>query len=198
MRESGEVVGTCFVCERDVAFVPLVDDLEAQRKMNVPVWVGPDKVRHSYCAPGTIRWARHMNPEDPREREWLRRFGFDPDAVPVEEEGEMSSKKKSPTAKAPKAEKVAKPKKEKVAKAPKEKGPSKRLADKRLPPAGTVFSREYKGKKINVTVQEDGTLRWDGTNYHSLSALAKAVTEYPSISGYQFFEKALEEAKQSA
>ena len=38
-----------------------------------------------------------------------------------------------------------------------------------------MLTREYRGRTITVTVLEDG-FEHDGTIYHSLSAVAKAVT----------------------
>lgn len=46
----------------------------------------------------------------------------------------------------------------------------------------------FKGKEIKVSVTEDG-FRWNGENFKSLTALARAVTKYPSISGPAFFAK---------
>lgn len=50
----------------------------------------------------------------------------------------------------------------------------------RVPAAGTVLTRVYKGKEYKVTVLEDG-FRCDGTEYRSLSALAAALTGAKSI-----------------
>lgn len=77
------------------------------------------------------------------------------------------SAKSAPADAAPKAEKASRT----------------RERDPRLPAPGTVLTRKYKDREIRVTVLEDG-FRWDGKEYRSLSALAKAATGYPSISGW--------------
>jgi hypothetical protein len=48
-------------------------------------------------------------------------------------------------------------------------------ADDRLPMAGTLLTRRYKGRTIQVRVLERG-FEFDGDVYRSLSAVAKAVT----------------------
>jgi len=55
----------------------------------------------------------------------------------------------------------------------------------RLPIPGTVLTRQYKRKLIQVTVLPDG-FDYDGTAYRSLSAVAKAVTG-TNWNGYLFF-----------
>ena len=52
------------------------------------------------------------------------------------------------------------------------KAPTKRKRDLRLPAPGTVLTREYKGKTIRVTVQEEG-FRWERKEYRSLRAGAR-------------------------
>lgn len=78
------IVGTCYVCRRDVHAVTVREQLEKRRAMNTPVWIlspGVQKkyphgiVRHSYCAPGTDRWARHLG-TGKRDSWWGRIFGF--------------------------------------------------------------------------------------------------------------------------
>ena len=58
-------------------------------------------------------------------------------------------------------------------------------SDKRLPMAGTVLRRQYKGKMYSVTVLEDG-FAYDGRLYRSLSALAKEITG-AHWNGFAFF-----------
>jgi hypothetical protein len=41
---------------------------------------------------------------------------------------------------------------------------------------GTRFSREWKGKTFEVTVQPDGKFECEGNTYGSLSAVARAIT----------------------
>src|SRR3954465_10564356 len=47
--------------------------------------------------------------------------------------------------------------------------------DTRLPLPGTVLTRRYKGRTIQVAVLSDG-FEYEGPRYRSLSAIAKAVT----------------------
>jgi hypothetical protein len=63
------------------------------------------------------------------------------------------------------------------------KTPRTRERDPRLPAAGTVLTRPYKGKDLKVTVLADG-FRFDGKEYRSLSALASAATGAASINGF--------------
>ena len=58
--------------------------------------------------------------------------------------------------------------------------------DNRLPPAGTILSRDYKGRSIRVRVLEQG-FEWEGEVYRSLSGVAKAVTG-SHMNGFRFFE----------
>jgi hypothetical protein len=55
----------------------------------------------------------------------------------------------------------------------------------RLPPAGTLLTRLYKGTTVQVRVLEHGFV-YEGTLYASLSAVAKAITG-SHCSGYLFF-----------
>jgi hypothetical protein len=47
--------------------------------------------------------------------------------------------------------------------------------DPRLPSPGAVLTRIYRGKEIRVLTLDDG-FEWDGRQFRSLSAVAKAVT----------------------
>ena len=55
----------------------------------------------------------------------------------------------------------------------------------RLPPAGTILTRLYKGTTLQVRVLEHGFV-YEGTFYPSLSAMAKAITG-AHCSGHLFF-----------
>jgi Protein of unknown function (DUF2924) len=57
--------------------------------------------------------------------------------------------------------------------------------DDRLPPAGTVICRRYKGENLQVKILAHG-FEFEGTEYGSLSAVAKAITG-SHCSGYHFF-----------
>jgi hypothetical protein len=64
--------------------------------------------------------------------------------------------------------------------------PSVRLPkDDRLPRPGTILTRRYKGRTLQVEVLEHG-FRFDGQTHRSLSAVAKAVTG-SHCSGHFFF-----------
>ena len=52
---------------------------------------------------------------------------------------------------------------------------SRRLRDARLPVAGTVLERDYKGHTVRVKVLKEG-FEYDGQVYRSLSAIAREVT----------------------
>ena len=57
--------------------------------------------------------------------------------------------------------------------------------DRRLPPAGTVLARPYRGETVQVQVLERG-FAYQGQVYKSLSAVAKAVTG-SHCNGFWFF-----------
>jgi hypothetical protein len=58
-------------------------------------------------------------------------------------------------------------------------------ADERLPRPGSILTRRYKGRTLQVEVLEHG-FTYAGQVYRSLSAVAKAVTG-SHCSGYLFF-----------
>ena len=58
-------------------------------------------------------------------------------------------------------------------------------ADDRLPRPGTILTRRYKGRTLQVEVLEQG-FAFEGRTYRSLSAVAKAVTG-SHCSGHFFF-----------
>ena len=95
--------------------------------------------------------------------------------------------RKAKTAKNEKAEKSTKA--EKAEKAERRTRTSQRKAgerDPRLPAAGTVLEREHQGKKIRVTVLEDG-FRYEGETYGSLSTIARVATG-TIWNGFTFFK----------
>lgn len=55
-----------------------------------------------------------------------------------------------------------------------------------LPAVGSIISRTYKGRQINVKVLKEG-LEYQGKIYKSISGLAVSIAGYP-ISGYVFFK----------
>lgn len=57
--------------------------------------------------------------------------------------------------------------------------------DDRLPPAGTVITREYKGQSLQVKVLPKGC-EFEGKVYKTISAMAKAITGQ-HCNGYHFF-----------
>ena len=57
--------------------------------------------------------------------------------------------------------------------------------DDRLPRPGTILTRRYKGRTLQVEVLEHG-FACEGKTYRSLSAVAKAVTG-SHCSGHFFF-----------
>jgi hypothetical protein len=62
-------------------------------------------------------------------------------------------------------------------------------ADDRLPAAGTVLVRRYKGEDLQVRVLGDG-FEFGGQVYASLSSVARAITG-SHCNGYHFFREAL-------
>ena len=58
--------------------------------------------------------------------------------------------------------------------------------DKRLPMPGTIITREYLGRQVQVEVLIDG-FEYEGCKYRSLSAVAKAVTG-SHWNGFMFFK----------
>jgi flagellar motor protein MotB len=93
---------------------------------------------------------------------------------------------KAATTKSEKAEKSTKA--EKAEKAERRTRTSPRKAgerDPRLPAAGTVLEREHQGKKIRVTVLDDG-FRYEGETYNSLSTIARVATG-TIWNGFTFF-----------
>jgi hypothetical protein len=60
--------------------------------------------------------------------------------------------------------------------------------DPRLPIPGTVLVRDYKGQQIQVQVLKD-SFQYDGENYPTLSAAAKAITG-SHCNGFHFFRLA--------
>ncbi len=60
-----------------------------------------------------------------------------------------------------------------------------RPRDNRLPAVGTVITKTYHGKTIEVKVLEDG-FEYQGKTYKSISRVAMDIVKRP-ISGYVFF-----------
>jgi Protein of unknown function (DUF2924) len=58
-------------------------------------------------------------------------------------------------------------------------------SDKRLPPAGTILARKYKGATLQVQVLQRG-FAYNGQVFKSLSAVAKAITG-SHCNGFWFF-----------
>lgn len=55
----------------------------------------------------------------------------------------------------------------------------------RLPAVGTVLTREFKGRTIEVKVSEDG-FEYEDQTFRSISAVARRITGY-MVSGPAFF-----------
>lgn len=62
--------------------------------------------------------------------------------------------------------------------------------DNRLPPPGTIITREYKGQSLQLKVMPKG-FEFEGEVYKSLSAVAKAITGQ-HCNGYRFFRLGME------
>lgn len=64
--------------------------------------------------------------------------------------------------------------------------PARIKSDDRLPPPGSLLTREYKGESYQVLILSDG-FEYQGKHYRSLSAVAKTITG-SHCNGYQFFK----------
>lgn len=122
-------------------------------------------------------------PSKSRNREWL----FKTVARKIQGEEEPESAKRPVKL----AQLVAKYSKNKTKSTKREKQSRTKVKpvggrDSRLPKVGTTIEREYKGKKLHVTVAEDG-FTFSGKSYKSLSALAAHITGAKAINGYLFF-----------
>jgi hypothetical protein len=114
-----------------------------------------------------------------------------PGAAP-NEENDMATKTK--TTKKPARAKAAKAarKKAATAKAPKTAAPkatkpaTKKPRDPKAPAVGTTIERTFKGETYRLKVTAEGYALGDQV-FRTLTAAAKAVTKYPSISGPRFW-----------
>jgi hypothetical protein len=103
-----------------------------------------------------------------------------------------TTKKKAPAkrpakSKKPAAKKKAAPKRPAKPKAAAPTAPrATKQRDPRLPAAGSVIEKTYKGKALKVEVRETD-FRFDGKDWSSLTAIAMAVTGAKSINGPLFF-----------
>lgn len=66
-------------------------------------------------------------------------------------------------------------------------------ADSRLPVAGTVLMKNYKGRSIQVRVLPN-SFEYEGEQYKTLTAIARIVTGQKNINGFQFFKLGKAEA----
>ena len=63
--------------------------------------------------------------------------------------------------------------------------PTPKERDGRLPAVGTVITKTYRGKRIEVKMLENG-FEYEGKTYKSISRVAMDIVKCP-ISGYVFF-----------
>ena len=68
--------------------------------------------------------------------------------------------------------------------------------DQRLPPAGTILTRPYKGQLVQVQVLTEG-FAYAGRIYPSLSAVAKTITG-SHTNGFHFFRNTLNHNQETA
>jgi hypothetical protein len=59
-------------------------------------------------------------------------------------------------------------------------------ADSRIPLPGANLVKTYKGRSIQVRVRSN-SFEFEGTNYKSLTAIARIVTGQKNINGFRFF-----------
>jgi len=67
--------------------------------------------------------------------------------------------------------------------------------DTRVPLPGANIVKTYKGRSIQVRVRRD-SFEFEGTNYKSLTAIARLVTGQKNINGFHFFGLRKSEAAQ--
>ena len=67
--------------------------------------------------------------------------------------------------------------------------------DTRVPLPGANIVKTYKGRSIQVRVRSD-SFEFEGTNYKSLTAIARLVTGQKNINGFHFFGLRKSEAAQ--
>ena len=99
--------------------------------------------------------------------------------------------KPEPEAEAPKPEAKASRAAKKEPAKPAKKQAARKRAPRNSAKAGLTYEREYKGKKYVLrSVEQDGKIAFKlrgRESYSSLTAVAKAITGYPSISGVEFW-----------
>jgi len=61
--------------------------------------------------------------------------------------------------------------------------------DDRLPPPGSVITRDYKGETLQVRVLDGGAFEFEGETFQSLSAVARKITGQ-HLNGFHFFRLA--------
>jgi len=59
--------------------------------------------------------------------------------------------------------------------------------DSRLPVAGTVLMKNYKGRSIQVRVLPN-SFEYEGEQYKTLTSISRIVTGQKNINGFQFFK----------
>jgi hypothetical protein len=67
------------------------------------------------------------------------------------------------------------------------------LRDRRLPPPGSVLTREWRGNEVHVRILESG-FEYEGRVYRSLSAVASEITG-TSWNGWVFFNCARKDSR---
>ena len=88
------------------------------------------------------------------------------------------------------------PPKVKAAPTPEERAKAMTLrfkGDRRLPPPGSLITRQYKGETLCVMVLADG-FEFEGERFKSLSSVAKAITGQ-HCNGYHFFQLGKEDGQ---
>lgn len=71
----------------------------------------------------------------------------------------------------------------------------KPLVDRRIPEPGASLVKTYKGQTIRVVVRSSG-FEFNGEQYKSLTAVARAITGQRRINGFQFFNLGKRGSKQ--
>ncbi len=71
--------------------------------------------------------------------------------------------------------------------------PKRKHINRELPPIGTMLHCKFKGKKYNAVIVSDEKktfkklIRFNGKNYSSMTAAAKAITK-ASVNGWRYWK----------
>lgn len=157
----------------------LDQELDALKQMNVgqlhrkyaEVFGEPTRAYHKSYLWKRIAWRLQVNAEGDISERARRR------AQEIAREGDLRMFPPKPTFASDPPSPSAKPRRIVL--------PSKPKRDDRVPAAGTILGRVYRGKRVEVEVL-DNSFRYEGRNYLTMTAVAKQITG-THWNGYKFF-----------